>query len=179
MKKGLWISLAMTAVFICSCQGANITGTWDSVSEENGKFKRYHFTEQGGFSIDRCKASPSEEGKGSGDSTWELILRLVLQKLSEGKQGNKQEAQKEEDPRCVEFMKGEYKIIQFCDTPVNCILKPQHKITLTPKGGFRGVLAKLSGPAEMDLVKKGKRLTLGGELLTRVITKNSSWKDLF
>jgi len=185
MNKRICVALILVAAFGFSCLSGNLAGIWESQPDENGKFKRYHFSELNEFEIESCrlkkaeaKAEPQAE-----DNLLRLILIYLLKQATGEKSGPAESAEetraKEENERCVEIMKGEYKVTKYCDTTVNCILQPQHKLTLNPKGGLRGVLAKLAGPTELEFVRKGRKLTLGDEVLTKVKGKKFDWRDYF
>ncbi len=139
MNKRILLALALLAISGFSCVSGNIVGTWDGAPGEDGRFKRFHFSELKEFSIEMCKDKKSE------------------------KEGMENDTQ-----RCAEIMKGDYTVTKLCDTTINCVLSPRHKLNLNSKGGgLVGMFARLSIEREMEFVRKGRRLNLGGEELTK------------
>ena len=139
MSNRIMLGLAFMAISGFSCVSGNIVGTWDGAPDADGRFKRYHFSELKEFAIEMCKEKKSEK------------------------------AGMENDPqRCAEIMKGDYEVTKLCDTTINCILSPRHKLNLNSKGGgLVGMFARLSIEREMEFVIKGRRLNLGGEEFTK------------
>jgi len=176
MKKAIVAILVLIAVLGFSCVSGNLTGIWESEPDESGKFRRYHFTETGEFSVEACKLKKGEEKPAREDEVWKILLLWILKR---GEETSDESANAKEKFKCVEAMSGEYKVTRYCDTTVNCILKPNHKVSLKPKTGVAGLLSKLTGPKEMEFTRKGLKLTLGDEKLTRVPSKKFNLRDLF